>query len=91
MGALVLVFLLFKGFEIIVSKYNGYEKFNKFAVTKWRIIYDLSKCKFCMDHHLSIVSMAIVYLLIGSFESYFLILPICSASINNILNDRSKN
>ena len=90
MEAIVIVFFLFKGLSIIVEKYNGYSKFEKFASTKPKFVYQLSKCRFCLDHHLSIISTLIVGCLIG-FELYFLILPIVSASINNVLNDRSKN
>ena len=90
METIVMVFFLFKGLSIIVEKYDGYSKFEKLAATKSMFVYQLSKCRFCLDHHLSIISTLIVGCLVG-FELYFLILPIVSASINNVLNDRSKN
>ena len=83
------VFLLFKGFEIIIIKYNGYENFQKFASTKPKLIFLLSKCKFCMDHHLAIIPTLLICLNEG-FQYLFLFLPIVSATLNNILNDFSK-
>ncbi len=83
------VFLVFKGIEIIVVKYDGYDRFQKFASTKPKLVFQLSKCKFCMDHHLAILPTLLICWNEG-FQFLFLFLPIASATLNNILNDFSK-
>ena len=89
MEKIVLVYFLFRGLSIILEKYDLYEKFKKYSMNKGVFLYKVSKCQFCMDHHLSIISTLVIGVLLG-FEWFFLILPIVSASIHNMKNDRSK-
>ena len=86
MEAIVLVWLLSGGFGIVLGKYNFYEWFENYSQDKAKFIYKMSKCSFCLAHHVSVIATIVVGLLTG-FELYYLILPICSATIQNYLND----
>lgn len=84
MNGIILIYFLFKGLRIILEKYSFYQKFEVYAKGKSKLTYELSKCDFCMNVHLSIIATSIVGLLTG-FELFHLIMPLVSASIHNTI------
>jgi len=91
MGIILLAYLTFKGLRIILEKNGFYAWFEMFASQqRFKFILSLSRCNFCMNHHLSILATIIVGLLTG-FDLFYLLLPLTSATIENLLHGRSSN
>lgn len=90
----ILYFLVSNGLIIILDKYTfrdrlallgmklgSYKGFNMIG----KLLNNISKCEFCFDHHVSLITVSIIGCIFG-YEIEQLFYPIMIAVIMSILN-----
>jgi hypothetical protein len=85
MGTFLSYFLVYWGITVLFYKYGVPERIALLSrTTKSRLLYELSECEFCMDHHVGIFPAAIFGLIFG-YEWTLLAYPFMGASLANIV------
>jgi len=88
---LIYGYFILRAIVIIMLKYDLYYRFQMFACKRnSKFLYDLSKCRFCMNHHLAIIPTIIVGFLF-EFDYYLFVLPLTLSSIQNLFDDRNNS
>ncbi len=79
------------GIMVILYKYEIGKKIAALAVrTRIKLLYELSECQFCINHHIALIMLGIWYLydlyLMDYFgnEIIYLFYPIMSAALINL-------
>lgn len=82
---LIFVFLVFWGLKVIAVKYNIQYKLGILA-NKWqsKVLYEVSECQFCFEHHLAIIP-TLISLLFFNPEWKDVFMPIMVAALSNLL------
>ena len=85
MEKFIFIFLVFWGLLVIAKKYQLPYKLGTLA-NKWnsKILYEISECEFCFEHHLAAVT-TIVSFLFFTPELKDLCTPIMVAALSNLI------
>lgn len=82
---LIVSYLVCRGVFIILGKYGKFEAFEEWASKcNWKLIFKMSKCDFCIEHHLAIIPCLGFSLYFG-WDWIDGFLPLMVSSLNNIL------
>ena len=86
---LIFVFLIMSGIMVVLGKYGLIDKFSLWASGEKvpRIIYKMSGCEFCIEHHLGVIVLVLNDVLTG-FHWYDLFIPLMSAGLSSVLKRR---
>lgn len=73
--AVLIIFGLILFINALFDKWGWWHKLSVFgANSKYKFVYDITNCRFCLLTHLSIL-LTIVYGAIIGYEDYLLIIP----------------
>lgn len=88
MELIIYTVLMVGFFDALLSKFHAYSKFEKFAsTTDSKLLYQLSKCKFCILFHLGWITSMLVIPFIY-FDAIVLLTPFAvSGALKLIKND----
>ena len=77
-------FLFTNGLSVIYHKYRMNDKLLNFAMkTKMKFFYDLAGCQFCVEHHLAILPVIILFLM-NYFSVEHIFIPFLVSSLLNL-------
>jgi len=82
---LITAYLITRGVLIVLHKYNVFGLFGDYVMKGTsKFLFRLSKCDFCMEHHVAIIPVIGISLYYGC-EWIDVFLPLMVSSLNNIM------